>query len=261
MKFNVNHPILFVIVGLIIAVVLGQSIYFLIKAMRRAKELGISSSKIKKTISSSAVFTVAPAISILVGVIALSKSLGVALPWLRLSVIGSITYENVAAGNALNAAGQTMSETVTDPSLYVTVLWVMTIGIAAGIVLVPFLTKRIQGGMVKMGMKDKKWAEIFNNAMFLGMISAFLGYVFCDIERLWKAQDGVYTVVKKGVTYTYSATSGLIPALVMFVSAIVMAICGLISKKLKARWIEDYALPLSLIAGMVSAIPLTNWLG
>ena len=101
MTFQVNHPILFILVGAIIAVVLAQSLYFLLRAMKRAKELGISKETVKKTISSAAIFTIAPAIAVLVGVVALSKSLGVALPWLRLSVIGSITYETVAAGNAL----------------------------------------------------------------------------------------------------------------------------------------------------------------
>ncbi len=245
MEFSVNHPILFVVVGIIIAIVLGQSIYFLVKAIRRAKQLGIKAETIKKTITSSAIFTIAPAISVLVGVVALSKALGLALPWLRLSVIGSITYETVAAENALNAVeGHTAGTVVTDASVFAAVLFVMTIGIAAGLVLVPFMTKKIQGGMLKMGMKDKKWGEIFNTAMFLGMISAFLGYVFCDVTLLF---DG--------------NTSGLIPVAVMFVSAVVMAICGLLSKKLKIRWIEDYALPLSLISGMASAIPFTGWLG
>ena len=50
MNFSVNHPILFVIVGIIIAVVIAQSVYFLLKAIRRAKELGIKSETIKKTI-------------------------------------------------------------------------------------------------------------------------------------------------------------------------------------------------------------------
>ncbi|MBQ7037785.1 MAG: DUF5058 family protein [Clostridia bacterium] len=244
MEFNVNHPILFVLVGIIIAAVMGQSVYFLVKALRRAKQLGISSATVKSTVTSSAVFTIAPAIAILVGVVALSKSLGLALPWLRLSVIGSITYETVAAGNALTAAELSASATVTDPSIFMSIVWVMTIGIAAGIVLVPFVTKKIQGGMIKMGMKDKKWGEIFNNAMFLGMISAFLGYVFCDVGLVFSGN-----------------TSGLIPVCVMAVSAVVMAVFGGLSKALKIRWMEDYALPLSLILGMASAIPFTNWLG
>ena len=84
MKFNVNHPIIFVLVGIIVALVIAQSVYFLVKAIKRAKELGITKETIKKTVTSSAIFTIAPAIAILVGVVALSKSLGLALPWLRL---------------------------------------------------------------------------------------------------------------------------------------------------------------------------------
>lgn len=243
MKFSVNSPILFIIVGVIIAIVLAQSIYFLVKAMKRAKELGIASSTVKKTISSAAIFTIAPAVAVLVGVVALSKSLGVALPWLRLSVIGSITYETVAAGNALEAAGLNAGSTITDSSIFVTIAWVMTVGISAGLVLVPFVTKKIQSGLNKMGMKDKKWGEIFNNAMFLGMISAFLGYVFCDVGLVVKGD-----------------TSGLIPVCVMLVSAVVMAVCGTLATKLKIRWLTDYALPMSLIIGMASAIPFNMWL-
>ena len=84
MDFSVNHPILYVLVGSIIALVVAQSVFFLVRAVRRAKELGIAKATVKKTISSAAVFTIAPAVAVLVGVVALSKSLGVALPWLRL---------------------------------------------------------------------------------------------------------------------------------------------------------------------------------
>ena len=244
MDFSVNSPILYIMVGIIIAVVLAQSVFFLVRALRRAKELSIDTSTIKKTITASAVFTIAPAIAVLVGVVALSKSLGIPLPWLRLSVIGSITYETVAAGNALEALGHSAGTTITDPTTYVTVLWVMTLGIAASLILAPLVTKKIQGGMTKIGLKDKKWSEIFNNAMFLGMISAFLGYVFCDVSG---AFSGDFV--------------GLIPVLVMAVSAVVMAICGLCATKVKSmKWMNDYALPISLVCGMAAAIPITSWL-
>jgi hypothetical protein len=243
MNFNVNHPLLFVIVGAIIAVVLAQSAFFLARAIKRAKELGLGE-HIKKTVISAAIFTIAPAVAVLIGVVALSKSLGIPLPWLRLSVIGSITYETVAAGNALEAANMSAGTTVTDPSIYITIAWVMTVGIAAGLILVPFVTKKLQSGLAKVGMKDKKWGEIFNNAMFLGMISAFLGYVFCDVGLVVKGD-----------------TSGLIPVCVMAVSAVVMAVCGLIATKARIRWLTDYALPLSLVIGMASAIPFTALLG
>ena len=244
MEFSVNSPIIYIMVGIIISVVLAQSVFFLVRALKRAKELNIKSSTIKKTISSSAIFTIAPAIAVLVGVVALSKSLGIPLPWLRLSVIGSITYETVAAGNALEALGQGAGTTITDPSIYVTVVWVMTLSIAASLILAPLVTKKIQSGMNKIGLKDKKWSEIFNNAMFLGMISAFLGYVFCDV-----------TYISKGFL------QGLTPVCVMGVSAVFMAILGLLATKLKIRWLTDYALPISLIVGMASAILVTNIFG
>ena len=80
MEFSVNHPILFLIAGLLVAVVLGQSVYFLIKALRHSRALGMDQSKIRKTILTAAIFTVAPAVAIVISVFALSKSLGIALP-------------------------------------------------------------------------------------------------------------------------------------------------------------------------------------
>jgi len=91
MEFNVNHPILFVLVGIIIAAVLGQSVYFLLKSVKRAKTINMSSALVKKTIITAAIFTIAPAIAIVITVISLSQSLGIALPWLRLSVVGSLS--------------------------------------------------------------------------------------------------------------------------------------------------------------------------
>ena len=120
----------------------------------------------------------------------------------------------------------------------------MTISIMVGIWLAPLIGRRLQKGMLTLEKRDKKWGDVFTNAMFIGMISAFIGYVFCDFA-------GVFT----------GLTVGLIPVLVMLVSAVVMAVIGLLSKKLKQRWLTDYALPISLVLGMASAIPLTAWLG
>ncbi len=155
MEFSVNSPILFVMVGVIIVAVLAQSVYFLVRALNRANQLGMDKTMLKKTMSSAAIFTIAPAVAILVGVISLSKSLGVALPWLRLSVIGSLTYETVAAGTALEELGLGLETQISSAGDFVTVVWVMTLGISIGLILTPLLTKKIQGGMVKLGKSDK----------------------------------------------------------------------------------------------------------
>ena len=261
MEFSVNHPILFVMAGILVAVVLAQSVFFLVKALRRSKELGMDQKKLRKTMVTAAVFTVAPAVAIVISVMVLSKTLGLPMPWLRLSVVGSMSYETVAATNALNAMGQSLGSGDLTAQQYVNVLIVMTISIMLGIWLVPLIGKKLQKGMKSLANRDAKWADIFSNALFIGMIAAFLGFVFCDVSRLWTAENGVVEVLKDGETLTYAATSGLIPVCVMAVSALVMVICGLLMKLPKMKWLSEYALPISLVLGMAAAIPITGWLG
>ena len=223
--------------------------------------------KIHKTIKTAAIFTVAPAVSIVITVVALSKSLGIALPWLRLSVVGSLSYEAIAAANAASGMGTTLAELAKSmtASQYVTVVSVMTISIMVGIWLVPVIAKKYQNGLVSFEKKDAKWSEILQNSLFIGMISAFVGFVFCDISRLWRSVDGVFTVVKEvdgaEVITNYTSTSGLVPVCVMATSALLMCLCGLLINKLKWKWLNDYALPICMVVGMAVAIPLTNWLG
>jgi len=267
LEFRVNHPVLFVLAGILVAVVLGQSVYFLVKAIRRSRQLGMDQAKIKKTIKTAAIFTIAPALAIVISIMTLSQTLGLPLPWLRLSVVGSMSYETVAASNALEAMGQSLgSGAALNAQQYVNVLLVMTISIMMGIWLVPAIGKKLQAGMVNLGKRDAKWADTFSNALFIGMISAFLGFVFCDLYRLWtpEARFITETVIENGVEVEkkipVSATSGLIPVLVLLVSAVVMVICGLLMKKPKLKWLSEYALPISLVLGMAAAIPITAWL-
>ena len=271
MKFSINHPVLYIIVVLLVAVVLGQSVYFLLKALKRSKELGMDQTKVKKTMKTAAIFTIAPAVAIVISVITLSKKLGLPLPWLRLSVVGSMSYETIAANNALSAMGQSLgSATPLTAQQYVNVLLVMTISIMLGIWLVPAIGKKLQKGMKSMENRDAKWADTFQNALFIGMISAFLGFVFCNVSRLWTAENGVVTVTasdfaadgtKIQVEKLFTSTSGLVPVCTMVVSALVMVVCGLLMRKPKLKWLSEYALPISLIAGMAAAIPLTAIFG
>ena len=265
MEFRVNHPILFLLAGILIAVVLGQSIYFLVKALRRSKALGMDQKKIRKTIKTAAIFTIAPAVAIVISVMTLSKDLGLPLPWLRLSVVGSMSYEMVAAQNALSAMGEKLgSGTSLTAQQYVNVLLVMTVSIMLGIWLVPTIGKKLQNGMEKLGKRDAKWADIFSNALFIGMISAFLGFVFCNVSMLWTPDarfvEAVDAATNEKVSVPVSATYGLIPVCVMLVSALVMVVCGLLMRKPKLKWLSEYALPISLVLGMASAIPITAWL-
>lgn len=239
MQFNPNDGFMYAIVAVVIAIVIAQSAFFLVRALRRAKELGISGGVVKNTVLSSAVFTIAPSVAILLGVIALSKALGFPFPWLRLSVIGALTYETTAAASAASAIGTDLSHLITDPKAFTTIAWVMTLGIIPGPILVSFFGKKIESGVSKIGKGDLKWNEYFMTGLFLGMISAFLGVIFADVT--------------KGIV-------GWIPVFVMLVSALLMLLCGAAFKATQKRWITDYALPISMLGAMALSIPLTSWI-
>ena len=150
MDFNVNSSFLYIVAVCVVIFVMAQSVFFLVRAYKRGKELGMDKKKLNKTIVSTTVFTIAPAVSILLGVVTLSKFLGIPLPWIRMSVIGAITYELPAATSTANALGISLSETFTDPKTYSAIAWVMTLGIMPSIILPPILMKKIQGGVVKL---------------------------------------------------------------------------------------------------------------
>ncbi len=238
--FDLNSSFLFVAAGVIVLFVMAQSVFFLYQAWRQARALGISAAVLKRVTVASAVFTVAPAIAILMGVFALSKFLGLPLPWLRLSILGAVTYELPAATIAANVLNLPVAEGVTDPRAYTTIAWVMTLGIPSGLIMITLFLKKIQGGLQNMKRRDTRWGEIFIEALFLGMIAAFMGMVFADIS---------------------SGIRGWIPVFVMIVSALLMLLCGFFVKVLKIKWMEDYALPISMLGAMACSIPITNLLG
>ncbi len=228
-----NSAFMYIIGGIVGVFVIAQSLFFLIRALRRSKELGISSSVLKKTVASSAVFAILPSVSILLGLITLASALGLPLPWIRLSVLGAVTYELPAATAALNAVGQSISTPITDPSSFTAVAWVMTLGCITPLLIIPLFLKKIQGGIHKLQKRDNHWGDLFLTAMFLGMISAFLGMGISD---------------------------GLLSILTLLTSALLMGICGVFVKVLKVKWLENFALPISMLGAMALSILYANLL-
>ena len=78
----------------------------MIISLKRAKKLNISNEKIKKLTKSTIIFTIAPAVAVGIGLFTLIPLLGIPLPWLRLSVVGALTYELPAAEAAAKVGGK-----------------------------------------------------------------------------------------------------------------------------------------------------------
>ena len=232
----VNAPQLYGLVALVLTVMTVICFVFLIKSYRAGVKLGMDKKVLRRAITSSATFTLLPSISILLGVIALSGSLGVPLSWLRLSVIGSLQYElNVAeiAAQSAGLSGLRLEEL--SPQAFITIALVMTVGILGGILCCIFFLKGYLGKLKSTPKTESSGKPGFGShattAMFVGLCATFVG-----------------SYVGKAVH------EDIMPLIVAIVAGIVMAVFEyFIQKKGKAA-LENFSLAASMLIAMACAV-------
>lgn len=241
-----NSPALYLICGIIIAFVAVVAVIFMIRAYRAGIAVGMDRSMLKRTITSSVTFSILPSVGILLGVIALSGSLGIAWPWLRLSVIGALHYETQVAQAAAEQVGiGSLSMSNMTPVGFATIALLMSICIPWGMVLSFFFNKsylkKIQGKNKDESGKEKRagFGDAAMTAMFVGLVSAYIGsYIGAFVSG-----EGLFTF--KG---------DLTPIIVAVVSAIVMAIFTYFAEKKQMIWLESFSIAGSMMIGMLAAI-------
>ncbi len=223
--------------GIIFFYVTVQSVVALLKARKRAFELGFTKQQVNQTITSSMVFSLAPSLAILIGLVALTKIFGSMIAGMRLATLGAVTYELPAAINVISGVyGRQIGDVLTT-DMVITAVWVMTLGCLPPLILIPFFFKKMSGKMKVLREKDQSWNQIMMDALFLGMISAFVGYILAP-----KTPEG---------EDPYISVLGI---LVFASSAILIMVLGFLMKKFKWEWLKNYALPVSMVAAMALAI-------
>lgn len=243
MDFKEDRFMLALAIG-IVALVIAQAAFFLVRAIKRAKELGIDKSAIKSTVVSSGLFTIAPAIGIVATILTLSAGLGYILPWIRLTIIGNISYEVTAATNAIEAYGLTggIANAITDPEVFATVAWVMTLGSIMPLILIPIFLKKIQKGIGKAASKDSKWSSVMSAAAFIGLIAAFVARAI--------AGKGDANIIGDG--------AGVLSLVALIASIVLMLVLQKLSTLPKLKWLESFAMPFSMIGAMLIVMLLAQ---
>ncbi len=239
---QVNAGPIYLIVALVLVYITVMCLIFLLKSYRAGIKIGMDKKVLSKTILSSATFTLLPSVSILLGVVALSGTLGVPFSWLRLSVIGALQYElNVAeiAAQSIGLSGLRLDEM--SIGAFVTIALVMTIGILGGIICCIFFLKmflkKIQKAPKKTETDEKKkpgFGAYATTAMFIGLCGTFIGsYVGKAIPR----ED-----------------SDVMPLLVALMAAVAMAVFEFFIQKKGKTVLENFSLAASMLIAMAGAV-------
>ena len=237
-EFSLRHPIIYVLYGIVLAFVISLSLYYMLTAIKHAKQLGIESSKIKKVITTSATFSILPGLGIALGVVTLVGTLGVAFPAIRLSVVGSLQYETQMA----TAVGFGFAEKGITPDAateFATMAMIMTIAICSGGVEVLFFYRLYQPKIGKLMAKTtggKKGGvnigDLIFQVSFIGMV---IGYLAMSIETL-----------AKNVTFV----DGYYNFIAVLVAMGCMYVCDVLINKANWKWLDSFSTPVSMLIAM-----------
>ena len=240
----------------VVAFVLVGSLFFIFRSYQDAKKLNMDKNILRKTIINSAVFTILPSISILIGVVTLSGTLGIPLPWIRLSVIGALHYEGLAVKAAYEEV--TLLEQLSNQQ-FVTIAFVMTLGILSGPIYCLFgfktydkkilakardneetvnAAENVSDSTVSEQPKKKaNFGDVLFNAVFIAMICSFLAV---DAAKIFDKEQG--------------PLGNYVPLVVILVTFSCMALLDFIQKKFNQKWLASFDLGLSMLIGMTVAV-------
>lgn len=266
--FNPDSWVMYLMYALIVVFISAEAIFYLVKSVKKAKQIGMDMTKIKKVIKTSASFSVLPAIGIGIGVVTLIGSLGITVPAIRLSVIGALQYETQMADGAAKAiindskleekALTLLIQRGVTAQDYATIVTLMTVAIIAGPVLVVLFYKKLQPKLAKLGaMKvggavdpdtatknlesDAKKAnpnginlgDLAFQVSFIGMI---IGYIAMSI--------GAIAAMPGRITSYYNFIAVIVAALFMVLSDFLV-------KKLNWKWLDDFSVAFSMLFAML----------
>ena len=245
---QLSSPAIYLICGGIVAFVAAVCVVFAVRAWRAGRAIGMEPAVLRRVVTSSASFSVLPAVGILLGVIALSGALGIPWPWLRLSVIGALHYETQVAQGAAEQVGIHLSGSEMTASAFTTIALLMSACIMWGMILNLFLNKKYTSRLSapKAAGEGRSFGDSAMTAMFIGLVSAYLGSYLGQ----WISGAGVF-----------SFAGSLLPLLTALCAAAVMAALSCIAEKKQLRWLEDFSLALSMLAGMTCAALLSRIVG
>jgi hypothetical protein len=221
-----NSPGMWLACAAIIVVVVFQTIRMTVLAFRTGKQIGLTNKAMLSAFRTGMTTALVPSIAILLGLAVLIPRLGIPFPWMRLAVIGSVTYELIAAGAAATEMGLEGISGAFNGQVFTNAVWTMSLGVFWGLLVVAFFTPKIKRLKDRVAGQGQAWLQIMTLAAFFGAV----GYMVAQ------------PIVKGGA-----------PLVALFGGFFCMVFIGALIKLLKQAWLKEWALAVSIIGGMAAA--------
>lgn len=223
-----NDKWIFFWVGLLLLSVIVQCVIYMRVAWKHGRKIGLAPKQLKKGLTTGILISIMPTLPVLLVLFSLMPLLGIPLPWLRLSVIGSAYYETYAASTALSCIGEVFEVGAYSAEGWISALWVMTAGGAICILWSALAIKPISMVYEKAEKMDINLVL----ALGSGCLAGIMAYV--------SVSYGFSAITTKGVVFGISFAVG--------------ALLVVLKNKIPAcKGISDFIMTISMVAAMAAA--------
>lgn len=224
-----NSPLMWLAAAIAVAVVIFQSVLFIRKSLAAAKEVGLSKEQVNIAIKSSAISSIGPSIVILITMIALITSMGAPVSWMRLSFIGSVNYESMAAGFGAQAMGTTLQEL--DPTAFACGVWVMICGSLGWLIFTLLFTDKMDKVNGLMSRGNAKMVPIISAGAMLGAFANLASGSFFNADNQFAFGGGT--------------------SIATLVGCALMMVLSKTAKDKNINWLREWAFAISMFSGML----------
>jgi len=222
-----NSPLLWLSCGLCVALVVFQSALFVRKSLMVSKKIDISDAQIKSAVKSSFTASIGPSLAILAGMVSLLVAMGGPISWFRLSYIGSVAYELMAAGFAADAMGVTLGGPDMSATAFACGVWVMTLGSTGWVLFTALATPKLDKFRYVLAGGRKAMLPIVSAGAMCG------AFAFLSLDRAFRLNEQTIAAV---------VGFGVMAAFVSY------------NKKHQKQWIKEWALTIAMFVGMFATV-------
>ena len=218
---------LWVIALFMVSIVIVQALVFMKKAFKTGRNIGMTEEQLKSGLRSGIITSIGPSFAVLIGLVALMALVGAPMAWMRLSVIGAVMFETMAANAGAVALGTKIGEAGYGLVGFTNSLWVMALGSVGWLVVAGISAPKLDE-LRKAIVRGK---EDMLPVITIGAILGAFGYQFSG------------TLVTLGK-----------PAIASIVSASSMMLFNAAGNKPGLRWLKEWSLGFAMVIGMFAAV-------
>ncbi len=226
--------------GIPVIVVIVQALLFSRGALKAGKEIGLSQTQMNRAMRGSAITSIGPSIVVLSGMLSLLVTVGGPIGWMRLSMIGSVMFESIAAGLGTSAVGVTLG---TDPMTMEALgmaVWTMIICSVGWLIFATFSANRMDGIERRVSKGNTAMLTTIASCAVIGVFSAMCA------QHLSKP---IYSLVQRvDAGEMLSANKN---ALACILGAAIMAVLTYIANKRDMEWLKEWSLTITILGAMI----------